>query len=169
MKIEVLRFVEASVDINKVLDPVIDFGGLLAEEQQKEFGSAIRNIFPGKEYRIFDARPGSDIVGDILNIQLAPGTVGTALLLETLEHLAEPQKAINELYRVLKPGGLLIVTTLMCWEEHRCPKDYWRFLPDGIEHLLTQAHFIEAKIIKDGKASEPSGVFATGRKPINAS
>lgn len=163
----VIDFVESVATTTKIMEPIIDFGGLLVVEQQEEFGNAVRNIFAGKEYKTFDERAGADIVGNVCSILLPDESVGTALLLETLEHLAYPQRAVNELYKVLKPDGLLILTTLMCWEEHRCPKDYWRFLPDGVELLLTEACFSNINIILNGVASEPSSIFAIARKVIN--
>lgn len=164
MRAEVIKYVEGIARTNEILEPVVDLGGLLAEEQQAEFGDAIRNIFAGKEYKILDARPGGDIVGDIHNTKLPDGSVGTALLLETLEHLEYPQKAVTEMYRILKLGGLALITTLMCWEEHRCPRDFWRFLPDGLLHLFTEAGFWSVEVVTDGVASAPSGIFVLGRK-----
>jgi SAM-dependent methyltransferase len=53
-----------------------------------------------------------------------------------IEHTTEPWTWIKEVYRVCKPGGLVIVIgPWSCWE-HRHPLDCWRIFPDGMKHLL---------------------------------
>ena len=53
---------------------------------------------------------------------------------QVLEHVeGDPQEAINETIRILKPGGLAIHTTCLMTPIHR--HDFWRFTPDGLRHL----------------------------------
>lgn len=54
---------------------------------------------------------------------------------QVLEHVRYPWKAIDETYRVLRPGGLHICTTCAFNPIHRCPQDYWRFTCDGLRVL----------------------------------
>ena len=57
---------------------------------------------------------------------------------QVLEHVeGEPQLAMNELFRVLKPNGLALHTTCFINPAHGRPKDFWRFTPDALE-LLTE-------------------------------
>ncbi len=53
-----------------------------------------------------------------------------------LEHIDNPQKAIDETYRILKPGGIAIHTTVFLMPYHPCPRDLYRFSPD----LLADMH-----------------------------
>lgn len=161
---EIIAFINKVAKTKKILLPVFDFGGMLAVEQEAEFGGLIKKAFGTDKFFTFDSRLGADFVGDVQDTTLPDNSVGTALLLETLEHLPYPQKAITELERILKPGGLLVVTTLMCWEEHRCPVDYWRFLPQGLELLFKDAGLTEIDIIQNGCPSTPSSVYGMGRK-----
>jgi len=97
-------------------------------------------LFPGKRYIKQDMRdfdpPCIDVICDIVDMKLIPdNSIGLVLNLESLEHIPQPQKAIDEIYRILRPNGLLILTTVMHFKIHRCPRDYWRFTPDGIELL----------------------------------
>jgi SAM-dependent methyltransferase len=162
---KVIQYVKTIVQNNKIIGPVIDLGGLLADEQEKQYGGVIRRIFSGFDYFTFDMRSDADFVGDVHNTKLVSESFGTVLSLETLEHVEYPQIVVNEIYRILKPGGIAILSTLMCWEEHRCPKDFWRFLPDGILHLFTQAKFWSIEVETFGKRGDsPSGIFVVGRK-----
>jgi ubiquinone/menaquinone biosynthesis C-methylase UbiE len=49
--------------------------------------------------------------GDIQNIPCADASIDTAFSCETIEHVPDPPRAVRELARVLRPGGLLFLTT----------------------------------------------------------
>jgi ubiquinone/menaquinone biosynthesis C-methylase UbiE len=50
-------------------------------------------------------------VQDIQNINFPDNSFDKIISFETIEHVPDPQKAVKELYRVLKPDGKLILTT----------------------------------------------------------
>ncbi|MCK5818286.1 MAG: methyltransferase domain-containing protein [Psychromonas sp.] len=45
---------------------------------------------------------------------------------EVLEHTLNPFRAINEIYRILKPNGILIMTTPFNFRIHNPLPDCWR-------------------------------------------
>lgn len=58
---------------------------------------------------------------------------------QVLEHVeGSPQRAIDETYRVLKPGGIAIHTTVFMYPKHGAPSDFWRFSPDSLKLLCHQ-------------------------------
>jgi SAM-dependent methyltransferase len=96
---------------------------------------------------------------------IANERIGLVLNLESLEHLPYPQKAIDEIHRVLRPSGLLILTTVMHFKIHRAPKDYWRFTPDGIELLLSRFKILDCTL--EGDFKRPKGIWVTAQKTSN--
>jgi SAM-dependent methyltransferase len=44
---------------------------------------------------------------------------------QALEHLADPRRAVQEAYRVLRPGGLAVHTTRFLNPVHPSPRDYF--------------------------------------------
>lgn len=66
-----------------------------------------------------------------------------------LEHIKYPQKAIDETYRILKPGGLGIHTTVFIMPYHPSPIDLYRFSPA----LLEQMHEGYSKICTGGNGN----------------
>jgi SAM-dependent methyltransferase len=128
-------------------------------------------LFPGKRYIKQDMRdfdpPCIDVICDIGDMEpIASESIGLVLNLESLEHLPHPQKAIDEIYRVLRPNGLLILTTVMHFKIHRAPKDYWRFTPDGIELLLNRFKILDCTL--EGNLKRPKGIWVTAQKTPQA-
>jgi ubiquinone/menaquinone biosynthesis C-methylase UbiE len=68
------------------------------------------------------------IAGDILDIPLPPGSVDALFCSEVLEHIPNYSLALNELHRILKKGGLGIVTV----PTHQ---DYWAFDDEYVGHV----------------------------------
>lgn len=58
---------------------------------------------------------------------------------QVLEHVTDPWKAAQTLYRLTRPGGRAIVSTPFLLRIHGAPGDYWRFTPDGLVRVLEGA------------------------------
>ena len=78
-----------------------------------------------------------DIVADVCDLGcFEDASFDAVFLLEVLEHVATPDLAISELYRVLEPGGVLVLSTPFVFEIHEAPHDYFRFTEHGLRFLL---------------------------------
>jgi SAM-dependent methyltransferase len=60
---------------------------------------------------------------------------------QTLEHLKEPERPLRELYRVLAPGGRMICTVPLFYEEHEQPYDFFRYTQFSLAYLFSKAGF----------------------------
>lgn len=86
-----------------------------------------------------------DIVCDLTDMAVfQDNSVDLFVVLEVLEHVQNPQKAVNEIFRVLKPGGKVIVSTPFIFQIHDMPHDYWRFTSYGLKLLLE--NFMEVEV-----------------------
>ena len=65
-----------------------------------------------------------DIVSDIVNIPIKDETYDAILCSEVIEHIPDPIAALNELHRLLKPGGELILTAPFISWTHFAPYHY---------------------------------------------
>ena len=74
------------------------------------------------------------------------------LCAETLEHVLRPAGLLAEAHRSLRPGGRLLLTVPFAARWHFIPNDYWRFTPSGLDHLLSEAGFIEIAVYARGNA-----------------
>lgn len=103
-----------------------------------------------------------DLVGDLEALPCAAGVFDAVLNVVVLEHVAEPTVAVNEMARVLKPGGRLLLVAPLEWELHQAPHDYYRFTAYGLRNLLEPAGFEIERL-------EPLGGFfwLAGRRSFN--
>ena len=92
-----------------------------------------------------DLRPGNgvSIIGDAQQLGIRDECVDAILCTEVLEHLPEPQRALDEMFRVLVPGGQLLLTTRFIFPIHDAPNDYFRFTKYGLRHLLRRFEIVE--------------------------
>jgi SAM-dependent methyltransferase len=77
-----------------------------------------------------------NIIGNALDLPFADSSFDTVLSTQVLEHINEPQKAVDEIYRVLKKGRYCILSTNMAWINHAVPDDYYRYTESGLRHLF---------------------------------
>jgi SAM-dependent methyltransferase len=50
------------------------------------------------------------LAGDAMNLPVSDGCADAVLLLDVIEHLADPERAVAEAHRVLRPGGVLVLS-----------------------------------------------------------
>ena len=74
-------------------------------------------------------------------IAMADATVDAVLSTQVLEHVTDPLFYLSESKRILKPGGLLILTTHGYWMFHPDPTDYWRWTSAGLRKIITESGF----------------------------
>ncbi len=102
-----------------------------------------KSFFKFEKYLTLDIRPesGADIVDSIENIPLENNRVDSIISTQVLEHVKNPTKAVNEFYRVLKPGGHCLITVPQLNELHEEPHDYFRFTKFVLEEIFKNSGF----------------------------
>ena len=137
------RLIERLDRAVRLPEPIYDFGALLTPGKLNA-----RELFADREFVGCDARPGPgvDRLLALHALDLPDASVATAISTDTFEHVERFWTAIEELHRVLQPGGILILTSVMYFPIHNYPSDYWRFTPAGFralahrfDHVLVEA------------------------------
>jgi SAM-dependent methyltransferase len=149
--------------------PVYDLG--TSARFAKEVG-LVRHLFDESTYRAGGYRPdmtlGSlscDFDCDIQNLSgIADGEAGSVLSISVLEHVLDPHRAVLEMCRILRPGGLAIVSVPFFvayhgksgrdvnpvyvrgsnWQtdsSHTGYGDFWRFTHEGLALMFSEAGF----------------------------
>ncbi|MFQ5924114.1 MAG: methyltransferase domain-containing protein [Anaerolineales bacterium] len=162
MRESIKSFIEICAETLPISGPVYEFGSLQVAGQ--EGFADLRPLFPGKKYVGADARagPGVDIILDLHHLGIPSEPAGTALVLDTLEHVEFPRKAIEEIHRILKADGILVISSVMNFPIHEHPYDYWRFTPEGFRSLL--GPFASCFVDFAGEAKFPHTVVGIGFK-----
>jgi SAM-dependent methyltransferase len=60
---------------------------------------------------------------------------------EVFEHVFNPDQFLREMLRILKPGGVALLTMPFVWDEHEQPYDFARYSSFGIKSLLEKHGF----------------------------
>lgn len=81
------------------------------------------------------AVPGVNIAADAEQLPFPDSIFGRIECDAVLEHVRRPEKVMQELERVLAPGGYAHLVTPFCHPFHEYPKDYRRFTLDGLKEL----------------------------------
>lgn len=91
-----------------------------------------------------------DIICPATDIPLPDNCKDTVFTTQVIEHVADHKGLLAEAFRILKPGGYLILSGPMAWEHHEEPYDFFRFTKYGFEYLLNERGFTDLEIIPNG-------------------
>lgn len=89
----------------------------------------------------------------------------TVISVETLEHVEFWQKAVMAMKAVLRPGGILAITTRAPgFPMHAHPSDFWRFTLDDFRKIFAD---LEVVVLEADPQADHPGVFLKARKPVD--
>ncbi|NCB47958.1 methyltransferase domain-containing protein, partial [bacterium] len=150
------HFKENGYNLSFKLLNASDFG--VAQDRERVFFVGFRNDlditfkFPKK---LHHKKTLKDVISDLnKQIELASESADTIISLSVIEHLCEPQTMLNEAFRILKPGGRIILQVPWQWWVHEAPYDFFRYTPYGLKYLFEKAGFRNVIV-------EPSSGFFT--------
>ena len=76
---------------------------------------------------------------NILGLPFKDGEFDAVVTDQVLEHVeGNPQSAIDETFRILKPNGFALHTTCFINPLHAAPSDFWRFSSDALKLLVAK-------------------------------
>lgn len=97
---------------------------------------------------IYGARP--DVFADASELPFNSASMDAVVMLEVVEHLRSPGKALAECARVLKPRGCFIASMPFLYPMHDEPHDYQRYTTHGwareVESLGMRLDSIEPRL-----------------------
>ena len=89
----------------------------------------------------------ADIAADLNKpLPIESEAADTVVSLSVMEHLCEPQIMLNEAYRILKPGGGIVLQVPWQWWIHEAPYDFFRYTPYGLKYLFEKVGFVDVVV-----------------------
>jgi SAM-dependent methyltransferase len=88
---------------------------------------------------------GVNLLANGMNIPLKDNTISICTSISAMEHFPDPWFVCNELFRVLKPGGLYVGSTAFLQAFHE--RSYYHMTHLGVRHMLEKSGFAIEQII----------------------
>lgn len=142
MNTPVYEFVAETVKRFDISGRILDIGAL-------DVNGCVRALFKGMDYTGLDMTAGEnvDVVANAHELPFDDASFDCITCLEMLEHDNRPLETMAEIYRTLKPGGLVIITARsLATPLHGYPDDYWRFTMSGLRELLKDFTDVEVNL-----------------------
>jgi SAM-dependent methyltransferase len=89
---------------------------------------------PGNPNATLDLEPNG-------SVPVEDGSFDAVLSTQVLEHVEDPGLYLSECFRVLRPGGRLLLSTHGVFMYHPDPDDYWRWTGAGLQRAVREAGF----------------------------
>jgi SAM-dependent methyltransferase len=125
----------------RLLEPPAPF--ILNPREPKDFPLGRRNLYIGGAGNRIEGAinldlfplPGVDVAADAHKLPFPDAVFVRVECDAVLEHVRDPRRVMQEITRVLVPGGYAHLVTPFCHPFHEYPRDYQRFTLDGLKEL----------------------------------
>ena len=81
---------------------------------------------------------------DVCQGPLAEGRFDLVIAEQVFEHVLRPDRAAANIYEMLRPGGIFVISTPFLLKVHGAPSDLYRWTEEGMRQLLETAGFTVA-------------------------
>lgn len=126
---------------------ILDIGGKKVRTRgQFDIEKHLMNVM----YANIDSSTNPDYLCDGSNIPVKNNSFNVVICSEMLEHVREPTLILNEAYRILKPGGVLLICVPFLIGIHTDPYDYGRYTDYYWRTVLKEIGFDRIIIEKQG-------------------
>ena len=117
---------------------VLEIGSRVADHQDEICD--LRPLLPKSKYVGLDMQDGVgvDVVADATAIPFPDHSFDLIICLETLEHANNPWMMSQEIKRVVKKNGAIILSSQQNFPIHMHPSDYFRYTPYGLATLVPE-------------------------------
>lgn len=93
--------------------------------------------YPPTAQGMYGTRP--DVFADGGALPFSDDSIDTVLLLEVLEHVQDAPAVLADIARVLKPGGVLLLSVPFLYPLHDSPHDFRRYTAPGLKAAICSA------------------------------
>ena len=123
---------------------VLDIGSGKAMRYKNYFSRATQYLRAD-----LDALAEPDVVCSVTEMPFESNSFDSVVCTQVLGDIPEPELAAKEIMRVLKTGGMALITEGMVGSLHSEPRDYWRFTPHGMRYIFEKfgARVIEVDLV----------------------
>jgi SAM-dependent methyltransferase len=97
-----------------------------------------------------DPKTSPDLIGSVEEIRLSDESIDLVICTQVLEHSLDPATGLQEIFRILRPGGYLIASAPHIWFYHPHPSDNWRFTQEGLTRIVATAGLVPRKLLSQG-------------------
>ncbi len=126
---------------------ILDVGGI-KNNKRGQFNIETLPIIV--KYLNIDPKTNPDFLGNAENIPVKNNSFDGIICSQLLEHVINPKKILQEIYRVLKSGKHLLLTVPFLFRIHPDPNDYGRYTDQYWKTTLEEIGFKKIKIKKLG-------------------
>lgn len=122
---------------------ILDLGG----NKQSKRGSFNVDEFSNKViYLNYTPTSRPDLLADACSLPFQEKAFDCIICAELLEHIKNPHEVLKEMWRVLMPGGIVLLTAPFMFPVHPDPNDYGRYTDQYWQEILSDNNFCNISI-----------------------
>ncbi len=153
-------FIQSAVEALDLQGPVYEFAHSAAPSGDGE--ACVPKNFIDIGHLDHNVGGGADIdrMEELRRLPYADGAAATVACINVLEQVYEPQRAADEMLRILAPGGILLLCSSPATQAAGLSDPYWRLTPRSVQRLLAPLEIVLTGW--QGSDWSPHTVFGVG-------